>query len=257
MQRLRAAPPWPLRLCPPRKKFQKKGASQSFSKAARLKWQSLERRILDIVMQRMTIVNLEADMERLIKVGPPLRPPLHSAGAGRQPEASLHPQKREELSLLQEALRRKRERLQAESPEEEKGLQELGEEIEVLAANIDNINDSIGDCQATIVQLEETKVPGGRAGRAGTGGAAGQPGDTPSASPPRRSWTPRTRRWSSAPAPWLKPASCWTTSSRRPSTRWVGRWPPAPTQGMGASRACLGWSTHSRLPSCVSHGGTL
>ena len=30
-----------------------------------------------------------------------------------------------------------------------------------------------------------------------------------------------------------------------------------PTQGMGASRACLGWSTHSRLPSCVSHGGTL
>ncbi|XP_010829374.1 PREDICTED: kinesin-like protein KIF21B isoform X2 [Bison bison bison] len=117
---------------PARKKFQKKGASQSFSKAARLKWQSLERRILDIVMQRMTIVNLEADMERLIK-------------------------KREELSLMQEALRRKRERLQAESPEEEKGLQELAEEIEVLAANIDYINDSIGDCQATIVQLEETK----------------------------------------------------------------------------------------------------
>uniref|UniRef100_A0A8D1VC29 Kinesin motor domain-containing protein n=1 Tax=Sus scrofa TaxID=9823 RepID=A0A8D1VC29_PIG len=102
---------------PARKKFQKKGASQSFSKAARLKWQSLERRIIDI---------------RLIK-------------------------KREELFLLQEALRRKRERLQAESPEEEKGLQELAEEIEVLAANIDYINDSIGDCQATIVQLEETK----------------------------------------------------------------------------------------------------
>uniref|UniRef100_A0A452F2R3 Kinesin family member 21B n=1 Tax=Capra hircus TaxID=9925 RepID=A0A452F2R3_CAPHI len=117
---------------PARKKFQKKGPSQSFSKAARLKWQSLERRILDIVMQRMTIVNLEADMERLIK-------------------------KREELCLMQEALRRKRERLQAESPEEEKGLQELAEEIEVLAANIDYISDSIGDCQATIVQLEETK----------------------------------------------------------------------------------------------------
>ncbi|KAG8518021.1 Kinesin-like protein KIF21B [Galemys pyrenaicus] len=117
---------------PARKKFQKKGAGQSFSKAARLKWQSLERRIIDIVMQRMTIVNLEADMERLIK-------------------------KREELFLLQEALRRKRERLQAESPEEEKGLQELAEETEVLAANIDYINDSITDCQATIVQLEETK----------------------------------------------------------------------------------------------------
>lgn len=51
-----------------RKKFPKKGVSQTFSKAARLKWQSLERRIFDIVMQRMTIVNLEADMERLIKV---------------------------------------------------------------------------------------------------------------------------------------------------------------------------------------------
>ncbi|ELK24927.1 Voltage-dependent L-type calcium channel subunit alpha-1S [Myotis davidii] len=107
-----------------RKKFQKKGAGQSFSKAARLKWQSLERRVIDIVMQRMTLVNLEADMERLIK-------------------------KREELFLLQEALRQKRERLQAESPEE-KGLQELAEEMEALAANIDYINDSISDCQATI-----------------------------------------------------------------------------------------------------------
>lgn len=72
-----------------------------------------------------------------------------------------HSQKREELFLLQEALRRKQERLQAESPEEEKGLQELAEEIEVLAANIDYINDSITDCQATIMQLEETKVPTG------------------------------------------------------------------------------------------------
>lgn len=66
-------PAWPFASAL-RKKFQKKGASQSFSKAARLKWQSLERRIIDIVMQRMTIVNLEADMERLIKVHPSLPP---------------------------------------------------------------------------------------------------------------------------------------------------------------------------------------
>ncbi|OXB72266.1 UNVERIFIED_CONTAM: hypothetical protein H355_003799 [Colinus virginianus] len=117
---------------PVRKKFPKKGSSQTFSKAARLKWQSLERRIFDIVMQRMTIVNLEADMERLIK-------------------------KREELALLQEALLGKRAKLQAESPKEQKGLQELNEEIEVLGANIDYINDSISDCQATIMQIEETK----------------------------------------------------------------------------------------------------
>ncbi|XP_065435505.1 kinesin-like protein KIF21B, partial [Chrysemys picta bellii] len=117
---------------PVRKKFPKKGMSQTFSKAARLKWQSLERRIFDVVMQKMTIVNLEADMERLIK-------------------------KREELALLQEALQGKRGKLQAESPEEQKGLQELNEEIEVLTANIDYITDSIADCQATIMQLEETK----------------------------------------------------------------------------------------------------
>lgn len=49
----------------------------------------------------------------------------------------------------------KRSKLQAENP---KGLQELNEEIEVLGANIDYINDSISDCQATIMQIEETKV---------------------------------------------------------------------------------------------------
>jgi len=52
----------------------------------------------------------------------------------------------------------KRAKLQAESPKEQKGLQELNEEIEVLGANIDYINDSISDCQATIMQIEETKV---------------------------------------------------------------------------------------------------
>ncbi|XP_048352038.1 kinesin-like protein KIF21B isoform X2 [Sphaerodactylus townsendi] len=115
-----------------RKKFAKKGTNQTFSKTARLKWQSLERRVFDIVMQRMTVINLESDMERLIK-------------------------KREELSLMQEMLLGKREKLQTENPEEQKGLQELNEEIEVLAANIDYINDSISDCQATIMQIEETK----------------------------------------------------------------------------------------------------
>uniref|UniRef100_A0A8C5RXJ4 Kinesin family member 21B n=1 Tax=Laticauda laticaudata TaxID=8630 RepID=A0A8C5RXJ4_LATLA len=115
-----------------RKRFPKKGANQTFNKTARLKWQSLEHRVFDIVMQRMTIINLESDMERLIK-------------------------KREELSLMQEGLLGKRGKLQAENPEEQKGLQELNEEIEVLAANLDYINDSISDCQATIMQIEETK----------------------------------------------------------------------------------------------------
>uniref|UniRef100_A0A8C1LFL4 Kinesin family member 21B n=1 Tax=Cyprinus carpio TaxID=7962 RepID=A0A8C1LFL4_CYPCA len=121
-----------------RKKFQRKSTSTSFSKSARQKWQSLERRIMDIVMQRMTITNVEADMDRLIK-------------------------KREELSMQQEALLRKREKLLNEGfreDEEERLLQEMNEEIEVLNANIDYISDSLSDCQATIVQIEETKVQG-------------------------------------------------------------------------------------------------
>ncbi|XP_075870275.1 kinesin-like protein KIF21B isoform X3 [Nelusetta ayraudi] len=128
-----------------RKKLQRKAAglgttgvaarTSSFSKSARQKWQTLERRVMDIVMQRMTISNVEADMDRLIK-------------------------KREELTVQQESLSHKREVLMAdgEGPEaEDRLLLEINEEIEVLNANIDYINDSLSDCQATIVQIEETK----------------------------------------------------------------------------------------------------
>lgn len=34
----------------------------------------------------------------------------------------------------------------------------LNEEVDALTANIDYINDSIADCQANIMQMEETKV---------------------------------------------------------------------------------------------------
>lgn len=40
------------------------------SRTARAKWQSLERRISDIIMQRMTLSNMETDMNRLLKVTP-------------------------------------------------------------------------------------------------------------------------------------------------------------------------------------------
>lgn len=45
-----------------------------------------------------------------------------------------------------------------EGPEAEKTALPLSEEMEALAANIDYINDSIADCQANIMQMEETKV---------------------------------------------------------------------------------------------------
>lgn len=53
---------------------------------------------------------------------------------------------------------RKKERLQREGPEAEKTVPPLNEEVEALTANIDYINDSIADCQANIMQMEETKV---------------------------------------------------------------------------------------------------
>lgn len=51
------------------------------SRSARTKWQSLERRISDIIMQRMTISNMETDMNRLLKVGITL---THSFGKDKQ-----------------------------------------------------------------------------------------------------------------------------------------------------------------------------
>uniref|UniRef100_A0A8D0DEC2 Kinesin family member 21A n=1 Tax=Sander lucioperca TaxID=283035 RepID=A0A8D0DEC2_SANLU len=105
------------------------------TRIARNKWQSLERRITDVIMQRMTISNMEADMNRLLK-------------------------QREELTKRKEKVIRKRERLDREGPEAEKAALPLNEEVDALTANIDYINDSIADCQANIMQMEETKEEG-------------------------------------------------------------------------------------------------
>lgn len=40
----------------------------------------------------------------------------------------------------------------------ERSLASMNEELESLSANIDYINDSIADCQANIMQMEEAKV---------------------------------------------------------------------------------------------------
>ncbi|XP_053496951.1 kinesin-like protein KIF21A isoform X6 [Ictalurus furcatus] len=105
------------------------------TRIARVKWQSLERRISDIIMQRMTISNMEADMNRFLK-------------------------QREDLTRRRDKLSRKKEKMAAEGPEVEKAIQSLNEELESLLANIDYINDSIADCQANIMQMEEAKEEG-------------------------------------------------------------------------------------------------
>uniref|UniRef100_A0A3P9NPR1 Kinesin family member 21A n=1 Tax=Poecilia reticulata TaxID=8081 RepID=A0A3P9NPR1_POERE len=105
------------------------------NRTARAKWQSLERRVSDIIMQRMTISNMETDMNRLLK-------------------------QREELTRRRERVSRKREKLAADGADADRSLASLNEELESLAANIDYINDSIADCQANIMQMEEAKEEG-------------------------------------------------------------------------------------------------
>lgn len=53
---------------------------------------------------------------------------------------------------------RKREKMAVEGVDAERSLASLNEELESLSANIDYINDSIADCQANIMQMEEAKV---------------------------------------------------------------------------------------------------
>ncbi|XP_077595889.1 kinesin-like protein KIF21A isoform X4 [Stigmatopora nigra] len=105
------------------------------TRMARNKWQSLERHVSDVIMQRMTISNMENDMNRLLK-------------------------QREELTKRKEKVAKKRERLAREGSDAEKAVVPLNEEVDALSANIDYINDSIADCQANIMQMEEAKEEG-------------------------------------------------------------------------------------------------
>ncbi|XP_043093591.1 kinesin-like protein KIF21A isoform X2 [Puntigrus tetrazona] len=114
------------------RKYQMRTGGVYSTRAARAKWQSLERRISDIIMQRMTISNMETDMNRLLK-------------------------QREELTKRREKVTRKRDKIAGEDTDADRTVLSLSEEMESLTANIDYINDSIADCQANIMQMEEAK----------------------------------------------------------------------------------------------------
>uniref|UniRef100_A0A3B3SVS1 Kinesin family member 21A n=1 Tax=Paramormyrops kingsleyae TaxID=1676925 RepID=A0A3B3SVS1_9TELE len=117
------------------RKYQQRLGGVYSTRMARTKWQSLERRISDIIMQRMTISNMETDMNRLLK-------------------------QREELTKRREKVSKKRDKIATEGADADKTVQALNEEMESLTANIDYINDSIADCQANIMQMEEAKEEG-------------------------------------------------------------------------------------------------
>ncbi|CAL1568959.1 unnamed protein product [Knipowitschia caucasica] len=110
-------------------------ANLYLTRTARAKWQSLERRVTDIIMQKMTISNMETDMNRLLK-------------------------QREELTRRRERALRKKDKMSSDGADADRSLASLSEELESLAANIDYINDSIADCQANIMQMEEAKDEG-------------------------------------------------------------------------------------------------
>lgn len=77
------------------------------------------------------------------------------------PSLSLPPcllQQREDLTKRREKVSRKREKIATEGTDTDRSIQSLNEEMDALAANIDYINDSIADCQANIMQMEEAKV---------------------------------------------------------------------------------------------------
>lgn len=67
-------------------------------------------------------------------------------------------QQREELTRRKERLSRKRDKLAVDGADADRSLASLNEELESLSANVDYINDSIADCQANIMQMEEAKV---------------------------------------------------------------------------------------------------
>ncbi|ETE65313.1 Kinesin-like protein KIF21A, partial [Ophiophagus hannah] len=70
-------------------------------------------------------------------------------------------EQREELTKRKEKLSRRRERIIKEGiPDTDKNIHNINEEMESLMANIDYINDSISDCQANIMQMEEAKEEG-------------------------------------------------------------------------------------------------
>uniref|UniRef100_A0A131YVY1 Kinesin family member 4/21/27 n=1 Tax=Rhipicephalus appendiculatus TaxID=34631 RepID=A0A131YVY1_RHIAP len=97
-------------------------------KAAKQRWQTLEKNIDKLVLTKQSVYTLEKDMERSLL-------------------------EREKLTRYLERMMRKRERaLQAG-----KDIRDLDDQIEGMRANLDYLNENIRECQANILQVEETK----------------------------------------------------------------------------------------------------
>ncbi|CAL1278544.1 unnamed protein product [Larinioides sclopetarius] len=100
-------------------------------KAAKQKWQTLEKRISKIVLNKQNIAAIEKDMDRWLK-------------------------EREKIGRCLDKIIRKREKAIFEQ-KEPKVIEEFDDEIESLRANIEYIHENLSECQSAITGLEEAK----------------------------------------------------------------------------------------------------
>ncbi|XP_064477158.1 kinesin-like protein KIF21A isoform X2 [Ornithodoros turicata] len=104
----------------------------SFSpKVAKQKWQTLEKNIDKLVLNKQSVFVLERDMERYLT-------------------------SREKLSRRLEKMFLKKQRASMNG-KDEKYIRDLEDEIENINANLEYLNESIMECQAGILQVEDTK----------------------------------------------------------------------------------------------------
>ncbi|XP_071455013.1 kinesin-like protein KIF21A [Hetaerina americana] len=107
--------------------------AKSFSpKAAKQKWQAMEKSITQIALGKQAVSALEMDMERLLL-------------------------RRDHLGHSLELALRKHNQVVMVHHTDESVLSDLDEQIEALRANIDYVQESIKECQTNIMQMEVAK----------------------------------------------------------------------------------------------------
>ncbi|KAI5710951.1 hypothetical protein M8J75_012795 [Diaphorina citri] len=101
-------------------------------KAAKIKWQNLEKNIASNTLNKQSVIGLERDLEKLVV------------------------ERQEKSHELQTKLKKLNE-YTMKFPREKDFHKDLEDEIETLRANLDYINDSITEVQRNIIQVEDTK----------------------------------------------------------------------------------------------------
>lgn len=102
------------------------------AKAAKSKWDRLERSLTTVVTKKQTLSHMEKDMERWIH-------------------------QRETLGKKMEKLVRKKEKAEAIDPGSDE-VKVLQDQMESLQHNVVYVQENINECQSSIMEIEEAKV---------------------------------------------------------------------------------------------------